>query len=153
MIVDEKGTLFRCEFGRVVFWVKARRCICRRYRFWGGSIILMRGIRGATVIARFVLHGFHHSLQFWMALSTFSLKVSVEFLESIEPRLELDNEVEFFVTSLGMPGQSEVHPSFDTSMKLWVVKEWFCTTEQWVYVPYGGGVVTESLAVRLSQCI
>ena len=58
-----------------------------------------------------------------MALSTLSLKVSVEFLESIEPRLELDNEVEFFVTSLGMPGQSEVHPSFDMSMKLWVVKE------------------------------
>ena len=58
-----------------------------------------------------------------MALSTFSLKVSVEFLESIEPRLELSDEVELFVTSSGVPGQSEVHPSFDTSIKFWVIKE------------------------------
>ena len=58
-----------------------------------------------------------------MALSTFSLKVSVKFLEGIEPRLELNNKMEFFVTSSGVPGQSEVHPSFDTSTKLWVVKE------------------------------
>ena len=53
----------------------------------------------------------------------------------------------------GTPGQSEVHPSFDTSTKLWVVKERLCTTEQRVYVPYRGGVVVESLGVRLSQRI
>ena len=53
----------------------------------------------------------------------FSLKVSVKFIESIEPRLELSNEVEFFVTSLGAPGQSEVYPSFDMSTKFWVIKE------------------------------
>ena len=33
MIINEKGTLFRCEFGRVVFRVRTRGCICRRYRF------------------------------------------------------------------------------------------------------------------------
>ena len=57
------------------------------------------------VIVRFVSHGFCHSLQFQMTVSTFSLKVSVEFLESIEPRLELGDEVEFFVMSSGTPGQ------------------------------------------------
>ena len=65
----------------------------------------------------FLSHGFHHSLQFSMMFSTFCLNVSVELFESVEPRLELGNEMDFLVMHMCASGQGEIHPSFVSSRK------------------------------------
>ena len=85
--------------------------------------------------------------------SVFSLNISVELFESIEPRLELGDEMEFLVMCTCAPGQGEIHPCFDTSMKFHVIEKGVCTMEQRIHIPHGSWVVMESLVFGLTQHI
>ena len=89
------------------------------------------------VVVRFLSHRFHHSLQLSMTFSAFSLNISVKLFESIEPRLELGDEMEFLVMRTCAPGQGEIHPCFDTSTKFCVVEKGVCTMEQRIHIPHG----------------
>ena len=94
-----------------------------------GSIVFTRGIRQGMVIVRFLLHQFCHSLQLSMTFTAFSLNIGVELFESIEPRLEVGDEMEFLVACTCVPGQGEIHPRFNSSMKFCVIEKGVHTME------------------------
>ena len=84
-------------------------------------------------------------------LNMFSLKIHVEFFESIEPRLELGNEMQLLISGTCMSCQGEVHSSFNTHTKLCIIEKGLGTMVQGILVSHSGGIVTESLAWSLSQ--
>lgn len=106
-----------------------------------------------AVIARSVMHGFHHSFELHMTLSLFCLEVSVELLQGIKPRLKSSEEIKFFVTGVCLSNKSKVHSSFNMVLKFGIIREWICITEQGVFVSYSSRVTTEGLIFGLGHCI
>ena len=60
---------------------------------------------------------------------TFSLKVNVEFFDSIKPWLKSDDEVQFLVMCTGAPSKGKVHSHLDVITKFGIVEVEVCTTE------------------------